>query len=85
MIQAEPRDKWVGKTVAAVEGLGMPLGRAADTLFDAKGVRITFTDGEVLLLKGDTRKPPRGPWYAVINQHAPSASLDEVPLEADDG
>ena len=81
MIQAEPRDKWVGKTVAAVEGLGMPLGRAADTLFDAKGVRITFTDGEVLLLKPDMRMHSPNWEYPVINQHAPSESLDEVPLD----
>ena len=83
MIQAEPRAKWVGKTVAAVEGLGMPLGRAADTLFDAKGVRITFTDGEVLLLKANLRLGQGALSYPVINQHAPSESLQEVPLDVE--
>ena len=73
MILARPVTRWRGKTVAAVE----PLASYADddTLFMTRGVRITFTDGAVLLLKSDHYGR-----QCFISEHEPSESLQEVPL-----
>ena len=50
MILARPTSRWVGKTVAKIEPLD---GRDDETLFMTHGVRITFTDGAILLIKSD--------------------------------
>ena len=50
MILARPVSRWIGKTVVSVEPI---QGRDKETLFMTQGVRITFTDGSVLLIKAD--------------------------------
>ena len=73
MILARPVTRWIGKTVALVEPLA---GYSSDeTLFMTRGVRITFTDGAVLLLKSDHYGRE-----CYISEHEPSESLQEVPL-----
>ena len=73
MILARPISRWVGKIVQAVEPLA---GHDKDTLFMTHGVRITFTDGDILLLKSDHYGKE-----CYVSEHEPSESLNEVPID----
>ena len=70
MIQACPLHEWAGRTIARVEVLGTG-GR--DTIFHARGLRFTFVDGRVMVLRAEIFQDE-----PTISEYAVSASYEEV-------